>query len=304
VTGGQVGLALLAGMLATVNPCGLPMLPVYLSFFVSADGDDERGDHAAGRRALGVAATVAVGFLVVFGAMGMLVSWVSEDLEKAAPWITIVIAIGLVALGVFLLMGKHLVVALPKLDRGGRTRGLWSMFVFGLSYAIASLGCELPLFLVQVSNTFGKNVLDGLFLAIVFAVGMALVLMALSVSLALARTELAAALRRSMRIIDRVSGGFLIVAGIYLVFYGRSEITATTHPGAAVDKVTGWSGSVQTFMQNIGTGRLAGLLVVVIAAAVLIAWLRSDRRATKVGDDAEAQPEATDDSSTPSISSP
>ena len=43
--------------------------------------------------------------------------------------------------------------------------------MFGLSYAIASLGCELPLFLVQVSNTFGHNVLDGLFPPLACVVG-------------------------------------------------------------------------------------------------------------------------------------
>ena len=40
-----VALALGAGMLATVNPCGFAILPAYLGFFVGSD-DDERAATA------------------------------------------------------------------------------------------------------------------------------------------------------------------------------------------------------------------------------------------------------------------
>lgn len=34
-----VALALVAGALASVNPCGFPLLPAFLSFYVAADDD-------------------------------------------------------------------------------------------------------------------------------------------------------------------------------------------------------------------------------------------------------------------------
>ena len=61
--------ALLAGIVAAFNPCGFALLPVYLSLFLAT------GDGAEGRggvlRALGVAAAVTAGFVVVFGAAGL-----------------------------------------------------------------------------------------------------------------------------------------------------------------------------------------------------------------------------------------
>ena len=67
-----MALALTAGMVSTVNPCGFAMLPAYLALFVS--GDAEVDDRAGPRygRALSVIAAVALGFIVVFGVMGLL----------------------------------------------------------------------------------------------------------------------------------------------------------------------------------------------------------------------------------------
>ena len=155
--GGRYGLALTAGMLATVNPCGLPMLPAYLSFFISDGSDDERSPFAAVVRAVVVALFVALGFLAVFAVAGGLVSWVTHDVYEVTPWVTVGVGAVLVGLGIAMLLGRQIKVPLPRLDRGGRTRGLGSMFVFGVSYAIASISCTLPVFLAQVSSTLGSR---------------------------------------------------------------------------------------------------------------------------------------------------
>ena len=277
--GGRYGLALTAGMLATINPCGLPMLPAYLSFFLSGDEGERRSDTAAVLRALGVAGAVSLGFMAVFGATGALVSWVTRDVYKVTPWITLVVAVLLVGVGALCLAGKQVTVALPKLDRGGRTRGLGSMFVFGVSYAIASVSCTLPVFLAQVSNTFGDSPVRGLLTFVVYGLGMALVLMALTVSLALARTELVNALRRSLGVINRVAGAFLVVAGLYIGWYGIYEIRERSDSDPAVDRVTGWSSDLANRVQSIGALPLAGILVLLIGAAAAVAYVRSQRPA-------------------------
>ena len=50
----------------------------------------------------------------------------------------------LIALGIAMLAGWEPVVSLPHLEKGGRDRTFRSMYLFGVSYAIASLGCTLP----------------------------------------------------------------------------------------------------------------------------------------------------------------
>ena len=52
-----------------------------------------------------------------------------------------------------------------------------------------------------------------------YGAGMALVLTALTVTLALARGGLLAGLRQVLPYVDRVAGAFLVLAGLYLVYY-------------------------------------------------------------------------------------
>ena len=60
--------AFTAGLVAAVNPCGFPMLPAYLSFFIGTDDEDVAGGTRVPRALLSGLA-VSVGFLAVFAAL-------------------------------------------------------------------------------------------------------------------------------------------------------------------------------------------------------------------------------------------
>jgi cytochrome c biogenesis protein CcdA len=274
-----LALAFSAGMVATVNPCGLPMLPAYLSFFVGTDqrpGDDDPQGNVL--RALAVGLVVSGGFLLVFGAAGFALTGLSVSVYDYAPWVTIVIGLALAGLGVAMLAGFEPMVRLPKLDRGGRDRSLRSMFVFGVSYAIASLSCTLPVFVSVVSNTFRRtSVASGVAVYGSYALGMALVLMVLTLAVALARHSLVNAMRRAVRYVNRVSGALLIVAGLYVGYYGIYEIRlqhGSDSGGGVVDQVTGISGDISAWVQRQGAGRIGGALAALLAVTVAWALLR------------------------------
>ena len=55
-----LALALAAGMLATVNPCGFAMIPAYLGFFLGLEGAD-RDVKTSVSRSLSVALSVSAG---------------------------------------------------------------------------------------------------------------------------------------------------------------------------------------------------------------------------------------------------
>jgi cytochrome c-type biogenesis protein len=276
--------AFTVGMVAAVNPCGFPMLPAYLSYFIGTD--DERAD-GAGRvpRALGAAAAVSAGFLAVFTALGIPINAGMTSIYRLMPWLTIVIGVGLAVLGVAMLGGYRLKVALPRLDRGGRTRRFGSMFVFGVSYAIASLSCTLPLFLtVVVGTTERSNALSGLLAFGAYALGMSLVLMVLSVALALARESMVRRLRAALAHVDRVAGALLVAVGGYLVYYGvwaRDPINATTSPLRSVER---WSADLAAWLGTGGVGLGAVFALLVVAGAAVGAVLRlGGRRRTRDG---------------------
>jgi cytochrome c biogenesis protein CcdA len=266
--------AFATGMVASVNPCGFPLLPAYLSYFIGTDeGEAAAGDRAGSvGRALGVSLTVSLGFLLVFGIAGALIAHLSVSVYDVSPWITVVIGVALAALGVAMLAGFEPSVVLPKLNRGGRERGMRSMFLFGISYAIASLSCTLPVFLSAVGTTFTRaNFASGIAVFAAYSAGMALVLMVLTVALALARHSLVRWLRQAAQHVQRVAGALLVVAGAYVAWYGITEIRLDTGQtgGGPVDLVTDLSAEITAWVQNTGATRIGVVLAAMVAAATV-----------------------------------
>jgi cytochrome c-type biogenesis protein len=192
------------------------------------------------------------------------------------PWVSIVIGVALAVLGLAMLGGFEVNVALPRLDRGGRRRTVGSMFVFGVSYAIASIGCTLPLFLGAVAGTISReSVADGLVVFALYGLGMTLVLLALTVAIALARTSIVRLLRRSQPYIGRVAGGLVALAGAYVAWYGWLELrTQRVEPGdvpssGITDRVTGWSTDITRWIEEVGSVRIAVVVTLLLAAVVV-----------------------------------
>ena len=273
--------AFTAGMVATVNPCGFAMLPAYLGYFLGIDQGEDGQASASITRALVVGTVVSLGFLLLFAIAGMLVSWTSVAVGDFSPWLTVIIGLVLLVMGIAFVAGWEPALALPRLDKGGRTRGLWSMFVFGISYAVASLSCTIGPFTAVVATTFSReSVASGVATFIAYGVGMALLLMVLTVSLALARQGVLVKLRRALPYFTRVAGAIMVIAGAYLAWYGvyeirliqRGEQDATRGP---VGLVTRWSSDAASWLDSFDPLEAALVLALVVAAVVLIALLRS-----------------------------
>lgn len=281
-----LALAFTAGMVATVNPCGFAMLPAYLSYFLGIEGGGggEGRAEAGVLRALVVGAVVSFGFAALFGVAGAIISWTSFGIERYASWVTIVIGIVLVVLGTAFIRGWEPRLGLPRLDKGGRDRGLWSMFVFGLSYAIASLSCAIGPFMTAVAGTFRRsNVLSGMAVFGAYALGMAVLLMALTLTLALARQSVLRGLRASLPYIQRISGLIMVITGAYLTWYGIYEIRVQRGDlgtGGPVDAVFSWSSDVQNWLSTTGAVRIGLVLGLLAAGAALVALLRLKPRDT------------------------
>jgi cytochrome c biogenesis protein CcdA len=106
-------LALTAGMVAALNPCGFALLPAYLTLVVAQGGDDASRSSAVGR-ALTMSGAMTAGFVAVFGAFGLIAVPLALSLERYLPWATIIIGFALVGLGIYLLTGRELLLSTPK----------------------------------------------------------------------------------------------------------------------------------------------------------------------------------------------
>jgi cytochrome c biogenesis protein CcdA len=264
------------GMVATVNPCGFAMLPAYLSFFLGLEGSDDARTTVF--EALAVGATITAGFVAVFGLLGVVFTAfsvsVQSTIESWLPWVTIVLGIVLVILGIQLLRGRTLTMTLPTFGSGAHDRRLVSVFLFGVSYALVSLSCTIPLFLAVVSTTFTTaNFVSGLATYLAYALGMGVVLVALTVALALARRSLVRSIRRALPYVYRVSGGLLLLAGAYLAYYGWYELRVNngdTSAGGPADVVFRLNGSISDWVQQTGPLRIGIVLAALTGVAIAL----------------------------------
>lgn len=260
--------AFTAGIIATINPCGFAMLPAYLSFFLGLEGDEEGNAARAGLgRALATGGLVSAGFLVVFGAVGLLVTAGLEVVRDLVPWISIAIGVAITVLGLAVLGGRSLTLMLPKLERGTGDRRPRSLMLFGVSYAVASISCGLPTFLVVVSTSV-DDVGSSLASFAAYAIGMALVLTSLTVSLAMARQSLVRRLRSLLPYVDRVAGVLMVVAGLYLTWYWLAERLGADRGGVVLG-VEQFTAQLGNWITGVGGLRLGiGMSIVVALAAI------------------------------------
>ena len=260
--------AFIVGLVSVVNPCGFPMLPAYLSWFM--------GDEGSNRvpRALLSALAVAAGFLAVFAGVGIPINAGVTSIYEWVPWFTIVIGAVLALLGVAILAGLDVTLPLPRLDRGCGGRGFRSMFLFGVSYAITSISCTIGPFLVVVAGTTKRaNLLSGAVAFGAYGLGFTLLLMALAVAVALAQDSLVRRVRSIVRYTERVAGVLLVLVGAYLVYYGIYALDSTPGDSPLVTRVDDWSSRVSAWLQEGGTG-LGLVLGGIVAAGVAWAFVR------------------------------
>ncbi|MDY7104573.1 MAG: cytochrome c biogenesis CcdA family protein [Actinomycetota bacterium] len=286
-----------AGMVASVNPCGFVMLPAYLAFFVGKESQDGSSDtDRSVLRALAVGAVVTTSFVAVFGLVGLLFSHVSRSLQEQFPWVTLVIGVVMIGLGIAMLGGWRLDAHLPRLQRGGKDRSLGSMWLFGISYATVSLSCTLPIFLSVTANAFtSSNVVSGVAVYAVYGLGMGAVVVALTVAVALARTSAVNAMRAMSQYVERVSAVLILLAGAYVSWYGWFEIRQQ-RDATAQDPIVDFAFDVQAtvnrwitdgfspfglFWVEMTPLRAGVLLFLIIGAAVaFVLWNRREGPAT------------------------
>ncbi|WP_205328314.1 cytochrome c biogenesis CcdA family protein [Glycomyces sp. YM15] len=251
-------LALVAGAVAAVNPCGFALLPVYAGFLISGEADETVSRRRALGRALLFTFAMTLGFVTVFGTFGLLISLAAVSITAYLPWVTMIVGAAAAAAGVWLLLGRELPAFMPKLAGREVKRSLGSMTLFGVFFAIASLSCTVAPFLAVMTQSFrSASVLGGTAMFLAYALGMSLVIGVVSLAIALARQGLVVWLKRQFPKVLRVVGVLLLIAGLYVAYYGWWDLRVL-NGGDAQDPIVEGARTVQRFLEELvrsGLGR-------------------------------------------------
>jgi cytochrome c biogenesis protein CcdA len=290
------GLAFAAGLVAALNPCGFAMLPGYLVLVVRGEGTGGHGARAGTStglasigRALAATVGMALGFLTVFGVFGALTVSVGATVQRYLPYVTVLIGIVLVALGIWLLLGRELTLLTPKRLNGrwAPTVRLGSMYGYGVSYAIASLSCTIgPFLAVTAAGLRGGSVVGSISIYLAYVAGLTLVVGMLAIAAASTSSALADHLRRILPFVNRIGGALLVLVGLYVGYYGLYEVRLFSATGNAhanpQDAVIAAAGRIQGVLAGWvhQHGAWPGLLgfAVLVVGALAGAWYRRVRR--------------------------
>ncbi|HLZ08686.1 MAG TPA: cytochrome c biogenesis protein CcdA [Chloroflexota bacterium] len=218
-----LGYAFGAGMVATVNPCGILLLPSLVAYYLSSGGTATLSGWKRTEKALVLSLMATLGFVALFAVVGLVIGAGGRALAVVFPFGGLLMGIALAVGGAWLALS----------DRGfgvlafGRAMGAVhltqdprSQFVFGVSYAVCSLSCTLPIFLVVAGSAL---IAGGPVAAVAqftsYALGMGAILTVVILGATFFQGVMTRWVRAIVPYVHRLAASFLIGAGLYIVHY-------------------------------------------------------------------------------------
>jgi cytochrome c biogenesis protein CcdA len=264
---GNFAYSFILGIMAAVNPCGFVLLPTYLVYYLGTElNRQEENKTTTLRRGLSVGIAVSSGFIGLFLVVGIVSRAFTTVISENAKYAALVIGIALVAMGIAMLFGWKTPIAQPNVSVE-RERTTWNMFLFGIVYAIASIGCTIGLLISVILGSVNRHgFVSGVISIVLYGLGMGLLVTSLTVALAFARVGLVSTIKKSFKWFDKVSAVFVVLTGLYLSWYWLGAITDRETDGVT-SRVERWQTKVVQFLQDAGVYPLLIVFCVIIATA-------------------------------------
>lgn len=257
VSAGVYGTAFLAGVLTFFSPCAFPLLPAYMSYYVTM-GSEEGDLKSAARKGIRHGMIPATAIIIFFGMIGLIVGIFGAVVYSYLTYLEPLIGIIIILLGVLMLMGwdfpyYHVTApvksaglrfyrSVKAVTRGAiskksieklvsqisgrdvkldtRSRSAFGLFSYGIAYGAASSACVAPLFFYVIWIAVSRGgIFDGFLTLFLYGMGMALLMIGATALISASKTLFHERISKYMLIIKRISAVLLIVAGLYLIWF-------------------------------------------------------------------------------------
>lgn len=213
----------LEGIISFISPCMLPMLPIYITYFAGQSSND---GGKSSKIIFKVIAFVA-GFTLVFTALGLFSGTLGKMLSEYQMFVNIISGIIVIMFGLSYLE----VFRIPffkGMNKGYNVTGIASAILFGAIYSInltPCVGAFLGSALLLASSTGGA--LKGAALLLTYSLGMGIPF----ILSALLLDKLSGAftfIKKHYKVINLISGIFLIIDGLAMIFGLLNSLLAIT----------------------------------------------------------------------------
>lgn len=245
---GLAGFAVVVGVGSFFSPCSFPLLPGYMSYYLGLR------ESRNVRRALLGGLSAALGLILLYILIGILVGVGGSAITPYASIIEPFVGIIIIILGIALLANytipfyritepikrrfataKKITSKIPTktIEKGiqkmvstdftfksAKEGGYFGLFLYGIGYGSAAAGCTAPLLLaITLAALTAGGFLNALLIFTICAIVMAILMIFVTLILAMSAGNLLQKLKVSTLWIKRVSGLILVVVGAYLLIY-------------------------------------------------------------------------------------
>jgi len=283
--------ALAAGMLLLLNPCSFALLPSYIGLFLNLENSQEDTKPnilQSVSRAQIVSFIMSAGLLAVFLPIGLAFTGANAWLGDFSYWLSIGLGVVLTILGLAMVSGYNLALKLPKFSSDNNGKTFWGIFLYGVSYATAALGCSLPVVIVGLTAPIGEDGLtQRLGLIISFAIGMVVALTTLTLAVATGRTAMVNFFRKIMTKMNLITGIILIPAGLYLAWYGWWSLDPVNRAKGPIKYQQNWEADIRNWLDDemfadLSRAAVLGILFILLNVTLLVLGYLSRSKETLV----------------------
>jgi cytochrome c-type biogenesis protein len=277
-----LSLAIVAGVLATFNPCGFALLPAYMGMIAAANEGRSKAQALVG--GLRFASGMTVGFVLLFGTFGLVFAPFASAISRYLPIVTIIVGISIVALGFWLLLGRKVGNGAGFIKGWSPGESWFSQVGYGLTFAIVSLSCTLgPFLAVTGASIRSSDFFAIVFTFIAFALGMGAAVSVIAIATALTGSQVSVWMRSKSELISRITGSLVILAGLYVAWFGWFEWRINSG-GQINDPIIGAVTDAQSWVVNTlssYSGLVITLVGLIVITGVAVLIYSKNKRSTK-----------------------
>lgn len=207
-------LTFLEGLASFISPCLLPMLPIYISYFM---GEEEKSKKKAILNSIGF----VLGFTFVFLILSIFASTVGHFISNYTRYIKI-------AFGIIIIILGFNYMEIIKLKFLNKTKGIqikskninfFKAMLFGILFSISWTPC-IGTFLSSALLLIAKEqeVIKGIILMLLYSIGLGIPFV-ISAGLIEKLKEVFDFIKKNYKKAKIISGLILIGMGIYMIFF-------------------------------------------------------------------------------------
>ena len=206
-------LIFLEGIASFISPCLLPMVPIYVAYFV---GEEERNLKKSVLNSLGF----IFGFTIIFLLLSIFASQLGGIISENMRYIKLLFGIIIILFGLnyMEILKIKLFNQTSNMKFNFKDLNFWKAILFGMIFSISWTPC-VGAFLSSALLLIAKqqDLLKGIILILIYAIGLGIPFL-LSTILIEKSKKLFQIIKKNYNKIRKISGVLLIGMGIYMMF--------------------------------------------------------------------------------------